>query len=163
MAHRILNTPGDVADFSRFLGRLKLPLTVEWVPGRDRTREQNALQWLWATEVAHQLGDRSAEDVQAEWRLKHGVPILREDSPGFRDLYDRCLKALPHDMKKAALRYLGIPITSAMKVAQMVRYMDMVQHECLEFGFQITEPDPELARYQSRYREKTPEKEGEMT
>lgn len=154
MPHRILKTPGDLADFTRFLGNLKLPVTVEWVQGRDRTREQNALQWLWATEVARQLGDRSAEDVQDQWRLEHGVPILREDSPEFRDVYDRCIRPLPYEAKKTALRRLGIKITSAMKVRQMVRYMDAVQRECLSFGLRITDPDPELAKYQDRYREK---------
>lgn len=153
MPHRILQTPDDLADFTRFLGNLKLPVTVEWVQGRDRTREQNALQWLWATEVAHQLGDRSAEDVQDQWRLEHGVPILREDSPEFRDVYDRCIRPLPYEMKKTALRRLGIKVTSAMKVRQMVRYMDAVQRECLSFGLRITDPDPELAKYQDRYRE----------
>jgi hypothetical protein len=153
MPHRILQTPDDLAELTRFLGNLKLPVTVEWVQGRDRTRQQNALQWLWATEIAHQLGDRSAKDVQDQWRLEHGVPILREDSPEFRDLYDRCIKPLPYEMKKVALRHLGIKVTSAMKVRQMVRYMDAVQRECLEFGF-ITDPDPELAKYQDRYREK---------
>ena len=45
-------------------------------------------------------------------------------------------------------------ITSAMKVRQMVRYMDAVQRECLDMGLQITDPDPDLAKYQKRYRAK---------
>lgn len=150
MAHRIIETPADLAALTTFLGNLKLPITVEWVQGRDRTRDQNALQWLWATEAAHQLGDRSAEEVRHEWKLRHGVPILREDSAEFREIYDRVLRPLPYEMKVAAMEF--VPVTSTMKVRQMVRYLDTVQRECAEQGIVLTDPDPSLAAYQKRYR-----------
>jgi hypothetical protein len=152
MAHRIICDAAELADFTKFLGNLKLPITVEWVQGRDRTRDQNALMWLWATEVANQLGDRAAGEVQRGWKLHHGVPILREDSAEFRQIYDRCLKPLPYPLKIEAMRF--IPVTSEMKVKQMVRFLDAVERECVEQGLKITEPDPELAAYQSRYRVK---------
>lgn len=154
MPHRIVDTPAQLEQLFNLMRGLKLPITVEWVQGRDRTTEQNSLQWLWASEVAMQTGDRSAEDVQDDWRIQHGVPILREDNRDFRETYDRCLKPLPYEMKKAALRELQIKVTSAMKVRQMVRYMDAVQQECAEMGLRLTDPDPELAKYQQRYREK---------
>ena len=150
--HRILDTPDDLADFTRFLGNLKLPVTVEWVQGRDRTRDQNALQWLWATEASWQLGDRQPEEVQADWKLRHGVPILRAESPKFREVYDRLLKPLSYEQKVAVIRDMDLPVTRLMKVRQMVRYLDAVQRECVENGLKITDPDPELARYQARYR-----------
>jgi hypothetical protein len=152
MPHRVIENTTDLADFTRFLGNLKLPITVEWVHGRDRTRDQNALQWLWATEAAHQLGDRTPDEVQREWKLRHGVPILREDSAEFRAIYDRAIKPLSYEMKVEAMRF--IPVTSEMKVRQMVRYLDTVQRECLENGLKLTDPDPELATYQAKYREK---------
>jgi len=152
MAHRIINNEADLADLVRFLGNLKLPVTVEWVQGRDRTRDQNALQWLWATEAASQYGDRTADEVRHEWKLRHGVPILREDSAEFRELYDRAIKPLPYHMKLEAMAF--IPVTSEMKVRQMVRYLDAVQQECAENGLRLTDPDPELAAYQNRYRAK---------
>ena len=154
MPHRVIDNPYQLDQFVTFLGNMKLPVTVEWAQGRDRTKEQNALQWMWATEVAAQLGGCTAEDMQDQWRLEHGVPILREDSMEFREMYDACLKALPYEMKKTALRKLGIKVTSAMNVRQMVRYMDAVQRECLQMGLTLTEPDPELASYQKRYRAK---------
>jgi hypothetical protein len=152
MAHRIICDAAELADFTRFLGNLKLPITVEWVQGRDRTRDQNALQWLWATEAAHQLGDRTADEMQREWKLRHGVPILREDSAEFRATYDSLIKdRLSYEEKLAAMRF--IDVTSAMKVRQMVRFLDAVQRECLEQGLKLTDPDPDLAAYQSRYRQ----------
>lgn len=152
MAHRIIDSPEELEAFTHFLRRLKLPVTVEWVQGRDRTRDQNALQWLWATEAAHQLGDRTADEVQRDWKLRHGVPILREDSAAFRELYDKAIKPLPYAAKLAAMAF--IPVTSEMKVRQMVRYLDAVQRECLEQGLRLTDPDPALAKYQSRYRDR---------
>lgn len=152
MAHRILETDDDLADFTRFLGKLKLPVTVEWVQGRDRTRDQNALQWLWATEAAYQLGDRPANEVQREWKLRHGVPILREDSAEFRATYDRHIRPLPYEEKIAFMDM--IDVTSAMTVRQMVRFLDAVQRECLQNGLRLTDPDPSLATYQARYRAK---------
>ncbi len=47
-----------------------------------------------------------------------------------------------------------IPVTSEMKVRQMVRFLDTVQRECAEQGLKLTDPDPELAAYQSRHRQK---------
>lgn len=152
MAHRIVQTESDLDSLVTFLNNLKLPFTVEWVQGRDRTRDQNALQWLWATETANQLGDRTASEVQEDWKLRHGVPILREDSAEFRATYDRILKPLPYGQKLDAMRF--IEVTSVMKVRQMVRYLDAVQRECIEQGVRLTDPDPELASYQARYRQK---------
>jgi hypothetical protein len=152
MAHRIIDTEYDRAAFVQFLGNLKLPFTVEWVQGRDRTRDQNALQWLWATEAANQLGDRHADELQRDWKLRHGVPILREDNAAFRDSYDAHIRPLPYEQKVAFMDM--IDVTSAMKVKQMVRFLDAVQRECLEQGLRITDPDPSLAAYQQRYRTK---------
>lgn len=152
MPHRIIERPTDLADFITFLGNLKLPITVEWVQGRDRTKDQNALQWLWATEAANQLGDRPADEVQRTWKLVHGVPILREDSAEFRATYDRLIKPLSYEQKVEAMRF--IEVTSILKVRQMVRFLDAVSQECAEAGIKLTDPDPSLADYQARYRTK---------
>lgn len=152
MPHRIIDTENDRAAFVQFLGNLKLPITVEWAQGRDRTRDQNALQWLWATEAAHQLGDRTADELQRDWKLRHGVPILREESPAFRATYDSMIRPLGYEQKIEAMRI--VDVTSAMTVRQMVRFLDAVQRECLEQGLRITDPDPALASYQQRYRTK---------
>ena len=150
MPHRIIESPADIADFTRFLGNLKLPLTVEWTQGRDRTRDQNALQFLWANEAGQQLGDRTAEEIRQEWKLRYGVPILRESSAEFRAVYDKAIKPLPYELKVAAMAFL--PVTSHMTVRQMVQYLDTVQRECLQQGLRLTDPDPALATYQARYR-----------
>ncbi len=152
MAHRIIDTERDLDELVQFFGNLKLPFTVDWTPGRDRTRDQNALQWLWATEAANQLGDRTADELQRDWKLRHGVPVLREESPAFRATYDRMIRPLGYEQKLEAMRI--VDVTSIMKVKQMVRFLDAVQRECLEQGIRLTDPDPSLASYQQRYRQK---------
>jgi Fe-S cluster assembly scaffold protein SufB len=152
MAHRILETPEDLDDFALFLGNLKLPVTVEWTLGRDRTKEQNRLQFLWAREAAEQRGDRTAEEQRNEWKLRFGVPIMREDSPEFREVYDRLIKPLSYPQKVAAMDLISV--TSLMKVRQMVRYLDAIERECVEEGVKLTDPDPDMAAYLSRYRMK---------
>ncbi len=151
MTHRIINNADELDAFVTLLGTLKLPLTVEWQLGRDRSLDQNRLQFLWAREAAEQRGDMTADEIRCEWKLYHGIPILREDSAEFRAIYDSAIKPLPTEMKLKAMRF--IPVTSEFKVRQMVRYLDIIDRECAERGIVLTDPDPDLASYQSRYRE----------
>lgn len=151
MAHRIITKPEELDAFTTLLGTLKLPITVEWVQGRDRTREQNRLQFLWAREASEQRGDRTAEEQRNEWKLRLGVPILREDSPEFRDTYDRLIKPLSYEQKIKAMDLIAV--TSLLKVKQMVRYLDAIERECGEEGVRLTSPDPDLSAYHARYRQ----------
>jgi hypothetical protein len=153
MPSRIIRTPEDMAELVATFSALSLPITVSWVKGADRTTEQNNLQWKWANEAAMQLGDRTAADVQAEWKLEIGVPILRGADDAYRALYDATIRSLPHAMK-IKLMEQGYPVTSIMKVRHMVQYMDAVQRQSIGMGLQLTEPDPSLAKYQARHRER---------
>jgi hypothetical protein len=149
VAHRIIRTEADFAEAVKLLGRLKRPLTLQWKQGGDRTLDQNHLQFLWAREAAEQRGDLTPEEVRCEWKLIYGVPIKREDED-FRATYDAAIKPLPYDRKLKAMTFFAV--TSEMSVRQMVRYLDTVQRECAEQGIRLTDPDPELAKYQARYR-----------
>lgn len=151
MTERIINTPEELDLWFTFLLSRKLPITVSSTDGRDRTGQQNRLQFLWAREASDQRGDMTPEEVRCEWKLIYGVPILREESPDFRELYDGSIRPLPYERKLKAMRF--IPVSSEMSVPQMIRYLDTIQRECAEQGILLTEPDPELAKYQSRYRE----------
>ena len=155
MPTRIIKTGADLDNLVRFLRKVKLPVTVTWVQGRDRTTEQNALQWLWATEVSYQTGDRTAEEVQEDWRLVHGVPILKESDEDFRKAFDCLIAPWPYEAQKRAMKSLGMGVTRHLKVPQMIAFMDSVTRECAEMGFELTDPDPELVAYQNRYRGET--------
>jgi Fe-S cluster assembly scaffold protein SufB len=156
MASRLIRTADDLDALSTLLGNLKLPITVEWVQGLDRSAQQNRLQFLWARETAEQLGDRTTDEVRCDWKLRHGVPILRGESPDFRETYDRLIKPLSYPQKLKAMQL--IEVTSLMKVKQMISYLDAVERECLEQGIVLTQPDPELRQYHARYRAKPEDK-----
>ena len=144
MAHRIIRTPADLDAYVATLRALKLPLTVQHKQGADRSLDQNDLQFLWANEFARAMGDRSTEDVRLDWKLRHGVPVLRAEDEGFRKVYDENLRGLPFERKLALMAY--IPVTSLMTVKQMSAYLDAVQREALSQGVRLTDPEAAYAR-----------------
>ena len=150
MPSRLIRTADDLDALFTLLGNSKLPLTIDWVQGADRTAQQNRLMWRWAQEAAEQRGDLTPDEVQREWKLNHGIPILCEDSEEYRSFCNLTLKRLTYQQRLEAMRY--VPVTSELKVKQMVRFMDTVERECVEQGIQLTQPDPDLAAYQSRHR-----------
>lgn len=142
MPSRVIRTPDDLAALGRLLSALERPFTVEWRKGADRSHAQNRLMWEWAGQFAAQMGDRSAGEVQAEWKLTIGVPILRAENDAFRLFYDKALKPLAYPEKLAAMEY--VPVTSQMTVPQMRAFMDAIQRQGAEQGVSLT--DPEAAR-----------------
>ncbi len=148
--HRIIRTKDDLDDLNILLSNRKMPMTISVVYGEDRSRSQNSLMWLWATEVATQLGDREAADVQAEWKMEIGVPILRADDPDFRAAYDKAVRPLPYADKIKIMKHF-FPVTSLMKVRQMCRFLDQVERQCLGMGLRLTQPPDDLASYNRRY------------
>ena len=139
MPSRVITTPADLAALGRTLGALKLPITVSWKQGRDRSLDQNALMWKWAGEFAEQMGDRTADETQRQWKLTIGVPILRSENDDFRDFYDKGLRRLAYPEKLAAMQY--VPVTSIMTVPQMRKLMDAIQREAAEQGVRLTDPE----------------------
>lgn len=138
MPSRIIRTPAQFDAVGRLLAGLQMPFTLSWKAGADRSLDQNALHWKWAGEVAAQLGDRTADDVQRRWKLEIGVPILRAEDDEFRAFYDVALKPRTYEQKLAAMRY--VPVTSIMSVPQMSQFMDAVFRECQEQGIVLTVP-----------------------
>ena len=139
MPSRVIKNDADFEALGHLLGTVKRPFTVEWRAGADRTLEQNALMWKWAGEAAAQLGDRSADDVQREWKLTLGVPILRAENDEFRAHYDKTLRHLSYEDKILAMKYL--PVTSILTVPQMRAFMDAVERQAAENGIHLTIPE----------------------
>lgn len=142
MTHRILSTPVELEGWITLLRSRKLPMTVTAKAGRDRSLDQNALQFLWAREAAEQRGDMTPEEVRCEWKLHYGVPIMREE-PWFQEIYDSAIKPLPYELKLKAMRFIAV--TSEMRVPQMKEYLDTIQRECAEQGIRLTDPEQRRA------------------
>jgi hypothetical protein len=143
MPHRIIRTPADLEAYVVLLGTLRMPFTAQHKQGADRSLDQNALQFLWANEAAQQRGDRTFIEVRREWKLRHGVPILRRDEPDFRAKYDKHVRPLPYEEKVEFMDM--IDVTSIMGVRQMTEYLDMVQRECAQQGIRLTDPETQKA------------------
>lgn len=140
---RILETQADLELWVKFLRSRKLPQTVSTEDGRDRSLEQNKLQFLWAKEAAEQRGDMDHVEVRCEWKLIYGVPILRAENGEFRADYDATVKGLPYHLKLRLMRRYAV--TSEMTVKQMVAYLDTIQRECAEQGIRLTDPERKAA------------------
>ena len=102
-------------------------------------------------EVIELVEQETADEAQRRWKLDHGIPILCVDREDYRRFCRLTLGPLSYEKRKLAMKFT--PVTSEMNVKQMVKFMDAVERECLEQGIVLTQPDQELASYQSRYRE----------
>lgn len=137
MAHRVISSHRDLQELFKLLSSLQFPITVEWQKGRNRSLSQNNLQWVWSVEASQQRGDVLPDDVQKEWKLRYGVPILRENNPKFRQFYDENMKAWPYEKKIEAMGYM--PVTRIMKVPEMKQYLDTIQRECAQQGIVLSD------------------------
>lgn len=141
MPHRTIRTEQDLIDTFKLLKTLDGPLTLQWSKGLKRSLDQNDLQFKWATEAAQQRGDMTPAEVQREWKLRYGVPILRANNEQFRAHYDKNMKGWTYADKLEAMEYL--PVSSILTVPQMSEYLNTIQRECLEQGIRLTDPERE--------------------
>lgn len=146
MVTRAVHTEDDRKLLLTFLQERKLPFTVEISGGRRRSIEQNKLQRLWLKEVAEQAGDRTAEDVRGDAKLRFGVPILRLESETFREKYDRIIKPLPYEQKvELMMEPIDFPVSRLMTSDQTTRYLDAFYRHYTEHGFALTIPEARKA------------------
>ena len=137
----ILTGPQDVTTIARRAEWVGYPCTVSIRAGVGRSLAQNRLAQQWAADVSAQMGDRTPEEVRGYFKLRHGVPIRRED-PAFLAIYDARIKPLPYEAKLALMMApLDLPVTRDMTVKELTRYLDSIQQEFLPMGISLTDPD----------------------
>jgi hypothetical protein len=147
MTSRIVKNEYERGLLLRFIESQKLPFTANISKGGKRSVEQNRLQRLWLNEIAEQLGDRTAEEVRGDAKLRFGVPILRAENEEFCEKYDRIIKPLPYETKlELMMEPLDFPVTRLMSTDQKTRYLDALCQHYLEQGMALTEPDPTRQR-----------------
>lgn len=121
----------DWARAMHFASAMPMPFTVTFKQGEETRRDrQNRFAFEAYSQVAGILGDRTANDVRAETKLRVGIPILRGEDDDFRDKYDRIVKPLPYEAKLATMvEPFDFPVTRLMTVEQMTKYISgMLQH-----------------------------------
>lgn len=145
MPSRVIRTPDDLQAATALIATVKLPLTLEWHQGVNRTKQQNRLLHKWFGEIAEQRGDMTAIQVKAEAKGFHGVAMMRAESDYFRERYDAATAGRTMEQK---LQILEIwPLTSLMSVPQMTRFMDDVSADYSAKGFRLTQPDDDLVNW----------------
>lgn len=138
---RIIRTSENLVSLYTDLGNRPQPFTVTIEQGevKARTLSQNALQFKWASEVAKQRGDVAPLDVQHEWKLNIGVPILRDEDASFNKYCGFALDVFPYEYQLKAMKFLAI--SSIMTTKQMARFMDAIERTCRAEGFTLTDPE----------------------
>lgn len=118
-----------------------LPCTVSIFKGKRRSIEQNKLQRKWLLELQEQ-GDQTAEEYRGYCKLVFGVPILRNENDGFREVYDRLIRARPYQEKLELMMVpMDLPVTRIMTTKQKTQYLDQMYAHFTEQGFVLTVPD----------------------
>lgn len=139
---RIVETEQARDMLVKFIQGKKLPFTATIADGKHRTKPQNKTQRLWMTEIAAQLGDRTAEEVRGECKLTFGVPILRRENEAFRLGYDQTVKPMPYATKLALMMEpISLPVTSLMTTKQKTEYLDAIHRHFSGMGIVLTNPE----------------------
>jgi len=146
MTTRFLETDADRRLLIRFLEAQPLPLVVSMSKGGKRTLKQNGLQMKWMGEVATQLGDQTAEEIRGFCKLTIGVPIMRSESPSFREQYDAIIRPLPYEHKLALMMEpFDFKVTRLMDTKQFTTYLDGVHRYWSSKGIALTDPGDLIA------------------
>ena len=146
MTSQTITTPEQLDSLHVLLSNLKLPITVSWTKGKDRSEQQNALAFKWYGEIAAQMGDRDASQVRAHCKLYHGVKMLVTENDAFRDAWYRLIKDrfTLEEKLELMLEPHDYPVTRIMKVSQMTRYLDAIIAEFQPMGVTLTMPEDKL-------------------
>jgi hypothetical protein len=123
----------------RFIREQKLPFTIKITEGRLRSTEQNRLQWLWATEAAAARQDTPAKEIQAEWKLNFGVPILCAEDEEFADTWVRVENKFSYNEQLELMNFLSV--TSLMTSRQLSNYLNQIYQHYSEHGIELTDPE----------------------
>lgn len=141
MTSRIVKTEVERELLLKLIKSQKLPFSVSITKGKKRSIHQNKLSRLWVREISEQLGDRSAEEVRADMKLRFGVPILRSENETFCEKYDRLIKPLSYETKiELMMEPMDFPVSRLMSTDQFTRYLDSAYRFFSERGIQLTEP-----------------------
>ena len=141
MTERLIGNEDERQRILLFIKEYRIPFSISITSGRRRSIEQNKLQRMWVNEISEQLGDQTQEEVRGYCKLTIGVPILRAENEHFREHYDRVVKPLPYETKKAfMMEPLDLPVTRIMTVSQKTKYLDHVLQHFTELGLLLTLP-----------------------
>ena len=140
---RTVKTDAEMLKLCQLLQQLtKYPVTVTVKPGAEpRSSKQNRLFWQWMNDLEAQ-GDQTAQEYRAYCKLNFGIPILRSDSPEFREQYERLIRHRYNYEEKLDLMVEphDYSVTRIMTVKQKKKMLDKIWSHFTGLGFQLTDP-----------------------
>lgn len=142
MTTRIIRDPEGAEKLANLIvERDQYPVTVTITKGAPRRNAQNRLAFAWYSDIARDLGDRTAPEARAECKVIHGAPILCQNVPAFAATWERLRERFSHEEILQFVHDTELPITSLMTVRQMTAYLDAVQRRYTTMGVRLTHPD----------------------
>lgn len=124
---------GDMRELHRTRKVRKVTAT-----GGKRSLPQNAISHTWYAQMARE--DKQDDELghRCYCKLHHGVPILRAESPEFREFYDTAMRGLPYEQKREFMKF--VPVTSLMDKTQLSKYLEAVQADYATRGIRLEFP-----------------------
>jgi hypothetical protein len=142
MTQRTVRTEADRSAVIRLIQQREIPFTLSIAKGANRSIEQNKLLQKWMGEIAEQLGDRTAEQVRGDTKLRFGVPILRAEDEAFREKYDRLIKPRTYAEKlELMMEPFDFPVSRLMTTRQFTAFIDQTHQYYSERGVILTQPE----------------------
>lgn len=142
---RVIEHAGELPRLIAYLHDQPRPFTVKVSAGRPRSIAQNRLMWLWAHEASVQRQDVDARDVQSEWKLRFGIPLLIADDEKMAATWAKAEAKLTYEEQIELMEYMSV--TSIMTSKQLTSFLDQVYRHSVEHGIDLTEPDGELTEF----------------
>ena len=113
-------------------------LKISYKSGKGRSLSQNDISHAWYEQLARELREDNALGWKCYCKLHHGVPILRAEDDGFREIYDTVLIMMSYEKKLTVMKIL--PVTSTMTKSQLSQYLTAIQTDFLSRGVRLEFP-----------------------
>tara|TARA_Y100000004_G_C8895658_1_gene404032 strand:- start:645 stop:1121 length:477 start_codon:yes stop_codon:yes gene_type:complete len=111
-------------------------VVVHVADARRRSDLQNRLQHLMYREIARQLYGKDEEHAKNECKLTIGVPLLRETSPEFKEVYDKNIRPLSYEAKLQVVSVINV--SSLLSVGAAHQYIERIYDDYAQKGVNWT-------------------------
>jgi hypothetical protein len=110
----------------------------------NRSVSQNALYWLWLTEIGNSYGEMK-EEVAERYKDKFLVQIYERDSSDYAEMIEALREVYRQGAKNEALalrkKIVGMTSTTNANVTQMTEYLELIEMDAACRGIELTRPD----------------------
>ena len=114
-------------------------LVVQIFDARPRSSNQNMLQHTMYREIAKQLYGNDMQHAKSMCKLTIGIPILRETSEKFREIYDKNFKSGGLSFERKLELMEIIDVSSLLSVSQANEYIAKVYDHFAQNGVNWTD------------------------